>query len=92
MERIIFLDRDSIQADIRRPGFPHEWRDFPATAAAQVSERLHGATIAISNKVPLMAASLTPLKHLKMIAGEVDSSITLDEENGVKLGLITPSS
>lgn len=68
MERIVFLDRDSIQADMRRPGFPHEWRDFPATVAAQVNERLNGATIAISNKVPLMAVSLTTLKSLKMIA------------------------
>jgi glycerate dehydrogenase len=68
LERIVFLDRDSIQADIRRPGFPHEWQDYPATAPTQVSERLSGATIVISNKVPLMAGSLTPLKHLKMIA------------------------
>jgi glycerate dehydrogenase len=68
VENIVFLDRDSIQADIRRPDFPHKWRDYPATAAAQVSERLNDATIAISNKVPLMAASLTPLKDLKMIA------------------------
>jgi glycerate dehydrogenase len=68
VENIVFLDRDSIQADIRRPGFAHEWRDYPATAAAQVSERLSDATIAISNKVPLMAGSLAPLKNLKMIA------------------------
>ena len=68
MERIVFLDRDSIQADIRRPGFPHEWRDYPATSASQVTERLSGATIAISNKVPLMTESLTPLRNLKMIA------------------------
>ncbi|GAB4513240.1 MAG: D-2-hydroxyacid dehydrogenase [Sulfuricaulis sp.] len=68
MERIVFLDRDSIQADIRRPGFPHEWQDYAATAAAQVGERLNGATIAISNKVPLMTESLAPLKQLKMIA------------------------
>ncbi len=68
MEHIVFLDRDSIQADIRRPDFAHEWQDYPATTVAQVSERLNGATIVISNKVPLMAGSLTPLKHLKMIA------------------------
>lgn len=68
MERIVFLDRNSIQADIRRPDFPHEWQDYSATTASQVIERLNGATIAISNKVPLMAASLTPLKKLKMIA------------------------
>ena len=68
MERIVFLDRDSIQADIRRPGFSHEWLDYPATSAAQVTERLNGATIAISNKVALSAKSLAPLNNLKMIA------------------------
>jgi glycerate dehydrogenase len=68
MERIVFLDRDSIQADIRQPDFPHEWRDYPATAAAQVIEHLQEATIAISNKVPLMADDLARLKSLRMIA------------------------
>jgi glycerate dehydrogenase len=68
VEHIVFLDRDSIQADIRRPSFPHEWQNYPTTVAAQVSERLNNATIAISNKVPLMAGSLTSLKDLKMIA------------------------
>jgi len=68
MERIVFLDRDSIQADIRRPDFPHEWRDHAATTVSQVAERLNNATIAISNKVPLMAESLSRTKSLRMIA------------------------
>lgn len=68
MQRIVFLDRDSIQADIRRPEFPHEWQDFPATSAVQVAERLEGATIAISNKVPVMADSLVRLPGIRMIA------------------------
>jgi glycerate dehydrogenase len=68
MERIVFLDRDSIQADIRRPEFPHEWQDHPATSAAQVTEHLRGATIAVSNKVTLTAKNLAPLKKLEMIA------------------------
>jgi glycerate dehydrogenase len=68
MERIVFLDRDSIQANMRRPDFAHEWQDYPATQAAQVSERLSNATIAVSNKVPLMAASLAPHKQLRMVA------------------------
>jgi glycerate dehydrogenase len=68
MELIVFLDRDSIQADIRRPHFPHDWRDYPTTAAAQVIEHLKDATIAISNKVPLLADSLARLKSLRMIA------------------------
>ena len=68
MERVVFLDRDSIQADIRRPDFSHEWRDYPVTHAVQVVERLENATIAISNKVPVMADSLARLKSLRMIA------------------------
>ena len=68
MERIVFLDRDSIQANFRRPYFPHEWQDYPVTLAAQVVERLEDATIAISNKIPVMADSLAQLKSLRMIA------------------------
>lgn len=68
MERIVFLDRNSIQANIRQPAFPHEWRDHPATTTAQVTERLNDATIAISNKVPLMADSMVLAKSLRMIA------------------------
>jgi glycerate dehydrogenase len=68
MERIVFLDRDTVKADIRRPNFPHEWQDYPATSAAEVTERLKDATVAISNKVPLTAKRLAPLNNLKMIA------------------------
>ncbi|MHB8534897.1 MAG: D-2-hydroxyacid dehydrogenase [Sulfuricaulis sp.] len=68
MEHIVFLDHDSIQADIRRPAFTHEWRDFPATSPKQVVERLENATIAVSNKVPVMADSLARLPKIRMIA------------------------
>lgn len=68
MERIVFLDRDTVKADIRRPNFPHEWQDYPATSAPEVTERLKDATVAISNKVPLTAKRLAPLNNLKMIA------------------------
>lgn len=67
-ERIVFLDRDSIIADIRRPGFAHEWAEYPASSAAEAVPRLHGATIAITNKVPLRAEALAALPGLKMIA------------------------
>ncbi|MBI3777424.1 MAG: D-2-hydroxyacid dehydrogenase [Gammaproteobacteria bacterium] len=68
MEHIVFLDRDSIRAEIHRPAFPHEWQEYSATAATQVAERLQNATIAISNKVPLMAGSISQTKSLRMIA------------------------
>lgn len=68
MERIVFLDRDSIQARIRAPAFAHAWQDHPATAPAQVVERLHAASIAITNKVRLDAAALAQLPALRLIA------------------------
>lgn len=68
MEHIVFLDRDSIRAEIHRPAFLHEWQEYSATAATQVAERLQNATIAISNKVPLMAGGLAQIKSFKMIA------------------------
>ena len=68
LHNIVFLDRDSLMADVRRPGFAHQWTEYPATAAAEVVERLRGATIAITNKVPLRAADIAQLPDLKMVA------------------------
>jgi glycerate dehydrogenase len=66
--RIVFLDRDSLLANVRRPAFEHAWQDHAATAPHEVVERLRGATIAITNKVPLRAPELAQLPDLKMIA------------------------
>lgn len=68
MHDIVFLDRDSLVAELRAPAFPHRWRDYPATAPEQVVERLAGATIAITNKVALREAALRKLPALKLIA------------------------
>jgi len=68
--RIVFLDRDSVIATIRKPAFAHEWSEYPATKAADAMPRLRDAraSIAITNKVPLRAADLAQLPELKMIA------------------------
>jgi glycerate dehydrogenase len=66
--KIIFLDRDSLIANVRTPSFEHRWRDYPATKADEVVERLRGATIAITNKVPLRADAIAQLPDLRMIA------------------------
>lgn len=67
-EKIVFLDSTSIIADIRRPAFPHQWEVYPATTAEQIVTRLAGATVAITNKVPLQRETLEQLPGLKMIA------------------------
>ena len=66
--RIVFLDSDSLRADLRRPSFPHHWEEFPSTPKDQVVERLRGARIAITNKIPLRRESLEQLPELRMIA------------------------
>lgn len=66
--RIVQLESESVIAAMRRPVFAHEWVDYPATTPAQVVERLAGADIAITNKVPLDAAAIAALPALKMIA------------------------
>src|SRR6202171_614678 len=66
--RIVFLDRSTLQAKVRRPAFEHTWQEYPVTAVNELPERLHDATIAIANKVPLQAETLHRLPKLKMIA------------------------
>ncbi len=69
--RIVFLDRDTIAAQItvRRPAFAHTWAEYPRTAPDELAGRLaDGASIVITNKVALRAASLERAPGLKLIA------------------------
>jgi glycerate dehydrogenase len=68
--RIVFLDRATIgpSVTITRPGFAHDWREHERTAADEVAGRLAGATVAITNKVTIRAATLAELPELRMIA------------------------
>ena len=65
--KAVFLDRQSLKAKVRTPaGF--EYVEHDKTAPEQVVERLKGATVAITNKIPLRAEALKQLPDLKMIA------------------------
>lgn len=68
MERIVFLDRDTLRADVRRPRFAHDWSEHAETNSGEVVERLRDATIAITNKVELREADLRELPGLRFIA------------------------
>jgi glycerate dehydrogenase len=67
-ERIVFLDRSTLKARVRRPAFEHSWTEYPVTDASELPQRLAEATIAITNKVPLREATLRHLPDLRMIA------------------------
>ncbi len=67
--RIVFLDRSSLGAELRRPGFAHDWVEHDSTDGAdEIAARLRGATIAITNKVPLRSETLAKIPELKFIA------------------------
>ena len=66
MERIVFLERDTVQAEFRRPNFDHEWVEYPESAQHQVLDRLRGATIVISNKLALREPELSRVPELKL--------------------------
>jgi len=69
MEEIVFLERDSLEAEVRRPAFAHAWREHAGIPGAEETARLlEKATIAIINKVPLRADMLARLPKLRMIA------------------------
>lgn len=78
MERIVFLERDSIRAELRRPDFPHVWEEYPLTLSEDIYHRLKNATIAITNKVVLSGEILARLPDLKMIAGAATGTDNLD--------------
>jgi len=68
MERIVYLERESIIADVRRPACDHAWSEYARTSQAEVEARLADATIAIVNKLILDAETIARLPMLKMIA------------------------
>ncbi len=78
MSRIVFLDRDTVPANVRRPAFEHQWQEYPASLEADVVVRLQDADIAITNKVPIRAAHLAQLPKLKMIAVSATGTDMID--------------
>ena len=66
--RVVFLDRGSLKAKVRKPACAGNYVEFGKTAIEEIVPRLAGADVAIVNKVPLREASLKQLPQLRMIA------------------------
>ena len=85
---VVFLDRASLVANVRRPAFPHTWTEYDASTAAQAVERLRGATVAITNKVPLRADALAQLPDLKLIAVAATGTDIIDLAAARERGIV----
>ena len=78
MERIVFLERNTIEAHFHRPDFDHEWVEYAETTAEQVIDRARDATIIISNKLSLGESQLSNARDVKLIAIAATGSDCVD--------------
>jgi glycerate dehydrogenase len=79
VEKIVFLDRETLGATIRQPRFDHEYVEYDGTAPSEIVPRLRDATICITNKVPLRAEALAQLPQLKLIAVAATGTDIIDK-------------
>jgi glycerate dehydrogenase len=78
MEQIVFLEKDSVRATVRRPAFRHAWTEYATTTPDQVFERVKDATIVIANKVVLKGDLLARLPRLRLIAEAATGTDNID--------------
>jgi glycerate dehydrogenase len=90
--KIVFLDRATLGVPLRAASFPHEYKEYEATSADQIVERLADANIAIINKVQMRAPSLEKLPNLKLIAVAATGTDCVDKayckEHGIAVSNI----
>lgn len=88
--RIVFLDRATIPADmsIRPPDFPHEWVNHERTAPEDVVARCEGASIVITNKVPIREDAMASLPALGMIAVAATGTDIVDLKAAAEHGIV----
>jgi glycerate dehydrogenase len=77
-QRIVFLERASVDARFRPPQATHEWIEFAETGPDQIVPRLQGARVAIVNKVRIGKDELDALPDLEMIALAATGSDNVD--------------
>jgi glycerate dehydrogenase len=89
-QRIVFLDRATVapQTRLRPPVFAHELVEHDDTAVDEVVDRLAGATIAITNKVPITAAALARLPALKLVAVAATGTDCVDKAACAAQGVV----
>jgi glycerate dehydrogenase len=85
---IVFLDRETLGANLRKPAFPHDYVEYDVTQPNEIVDRLKDATICITNKVPLRADTLAQLPKLKLIAVAATGTDIIDKAAAKSHGII----
>jgi glycerate dehydrogenase len=84
---IVFLDRATLDVELRTPSFPHCYREYAVTRDPEIVERLKDATIAIINKVALRKETLLQLPKLKFIAVAATGTDVIDKNYCQEAGI-----
>lgn len=87
--KIVFLDRESLDAQVRAPNFPHDYVEYQSTwTPDEIVERLKDADIALINKVPMRADVLKQLPKLKLIAVAATGTDVVDKAQAKAQGVV----
>ena len=86
-QSIVFLDRETLGATVKKPAFEHRYVEYDRTAPDQIVERLREASVCITNKVPLRAETLAQLPHLKLIAVAATGTDIIDKAAAKERGV-----
>ena len=78
VQHIVFLERDSLEAEVRRPAFAHRWAEHGRLRPDEVVARLADATIAIVNKTPLGSETIARLPRLQLVAVAATGTDNID--------------
>lgn len=89
MHRIAFLDAATLASAVvlPKPGFPHEWRNYPSTRPDELFAHAGEAAIIVTNKVPINAETIAGLPKLKLIAIAATGYDQVDVEAARKHGV-----
>src|SRR5215207_9755507 len=80
MEKIVFVEHDTLRATLRRPSFEHTMHYYFEPNHGDLMELLKDATVVIVNKMPLRADVLERLPRLKLIAVVATGTDNIDLE------------
>ena len=87
-KKVVFLDRESLDAKVRPFDFPNDYKEYESTwTPDEIVERLQGAEIALINKVPMRAETLKQLPDLKLIAVAATGTDVIDKEQAKAQGI-----
>ncbi|GJE40607.1 D-2-hydroxyacid dehydrogenase [Methylobacterium persicinum] len=87
-KRIVFLDRESLDAKLKPFSFAHDYAEYDSTWTPEDTvQRLKGAEIALINKVPMRAEVLKQLPDLKLIAVAATGTDVVDKAQAKAQGI-----